>query len=50
MMGRRRFDQASHFYECRLVIGVPKDHLRNYLIDIVNAVIIDVEPTPARHL
>ncbi len=27
MMGRRKGDQASHFYEFRLDDRVPKDHL-----------------------
>jgi hypothetical protein len=67
MMGRRRRDQGKLFYEFRLEVRLPEDHLLRrmsvfvavaladlhkelepYYSDIENAVIVDVEATPAR--
>jgi transposase len=42
MMGRRRGDQASFFYEFRLDERVPKEHLLRRIDDFVTAALADV--------
>ena len=42
MMGRRRGDQASLFYEFRLDDRIPKDHLLRRIDGFVTAALADV--------
>ena len=47
MMGRRRGDQASFFYEFRLDDRIPKDHLLRRIDGFVTAALADVHETGA---